>query len=400
MKTKIDEIKANKILDSRGNFTIKVTVKAGDIEGSFSVPAGASVGKYEAVSKDADSAIKSVKNEINGALKGLDVRDQKTIDSTLLKLDGTPDKSRLGANAILGTSIACVKTASQIAKKSLYEHLKTLAQIKPSQKLPFLFMNLINGGKHASSYLAFQEYMIVPLADSVEEALNIGTLIQKELKKFILESYSPFSLNIGDEGGYVIEAKSIREPLLILSKAIGALGLKEKVRLALDTAASSFYENGFYQVDGKKINAVELLDLYKDLHHEFNLFSIEDPFQEDDFQNFKELRGELVNGYVVGDDLTVTNPARLKEAVNSRSINAIIIKLNQIGSLTETLEVMKMARDNDIECIISHRSGETNDDFIADLVYAFGGFGLKAGAPRRGERVAKYNRLMEITKND
>jgi len=397
--SKITQIDAHKILDSRGNYTIKVMVSAGEVVADFSVPAGASVGTHEAISRDADSAVKAVKNELAPALKGYDPRDQREIDQLLLKLDGTPDKSRLGANAILGVSVACAKLASRLERMPVYQYLKTLAKIKPSRTIPYLFMNLINGGKHASSYIAFQEYMVVPVSETVDEALTIGTTIQKELRKIITESYSPFSLNIGDEGGYVIEGRSVREPLAMLQTTIASLGLKDKVRLAMDTAASSFYQDGFYEVDGKKIMPSELLELYKSLNHEFNIFSIEDPFYEEDFDGFRDLRGELVNGYVVGDDLTVTNPQRLQEAINKKSINAIIIKMNQIGTLSETFDVMKMARDNDIECIVSHRSGETNDDFIADLAYAFGVFGLKAGAPRRGERIAKYNRLWEIAKS-
>ncbi|MEK7192327.1 MAG: enolase C-terminal domain-like protein [Patescibacteria group bacterium] len=396
MAHKISNVEAREILDSRGNRTIRVGVWTGDHCGTFSVPAGASTGAYEAVSKDAKDAVRLVNTEIREALKGQDVNDQNKIDNTLIKLDGSDNKSRLGANSILGASIACAKTAAFSGKMEVYEYLRTLAKIKSSHRVPYLYMNLINGGKHASSFIAFQEYLVVPMVEDVEMALRMGADIQRALKDRLIKEYSPFSANIGDEGGYVPEAKTVREPLAILAETIGSLGLKNKVRLALDTASSSFYSKGLYEVDGQKLGKDELMELFKNLVKEFNIFSIEDPFEENDFESFTQLRAVMRDGYVVGDDLTVTNAKRLRQAIDKNSVNAIIIKPNQIGTLSETLAVMKLAGENGIECIVSHRSGETNDDFIADLAYAFGTFGLKTGAPRRGERVAKYNRLWEI----
>jgi len=265
--------------------------------------------------------------------------------------------------------------------------------------VPFLFMNLINGGKHAQSKLAFQEYMIVPQIENVEEALNIGTLILNDLKKLIVEKLGPQSANIGDEGGEVPDTADVRMPLSLLQEVIDKNNLSEKVKIALDIAASSFYENGKYLIGDKEFTAGQLLEEYLAITKQFPIiFSIEDPFFEEDFENFAKLK-EQFKGLVVGDDLTVTNIARLKQALAKKSINAIIIKPNQVGTLTETLQTMKMARDNGIECIVSHRSGETDDDFIADLSYAFGCLGLKSGAPQRGERVVKYNRLNLISKN-
>lgn len=405
---KITGADAEEILDSRGNPTLKVTIFAGENSGSFSVPSGASTGSYEALEKrDGDKnrfrglgvkqAIKSFKSEVLKVLKNKDARKQKEIDNALIDLDGTPNKKRLGANAILGASIACAKTAAKSEGLETFEYLRTLAKIKPSRKIPYLYLNLINAGKHASSHIAFQEYMIVPLADNVEQALIQTDKIRNLLRKKAVKRYSPFSANYGDEGGFVIEAKKVREPLELLSQAIEESGLKNKVRLAIDSAASSFYGKGKYDVDGKSISGGELLDIYKKLIRDFDIISIEDPFFEDDFSGFAELLKAGKKTKIIGDDLTVTNPVRLKKAVENKSVNGIIIKPNQIGTLSETLEVMKIARGNKIDCIVSHRSGETSDNFIADLAYAFGAFGLKAGAPNRGERVAKYNRLWKIT---
>ena len=401
----ITDVSVGEILDSRGNPTLKVRVSTNSSIGEFSVPSGASTGTHEAaekrdkeknrfrglgVKKTASSAEKIIRK----SLIGMDVRKQKEIDSLLIKLDGTPDKSNLGANAILGTSIACAKAAAAASGKQTFQYLAGLLGTKP--KTPYLYLNLINAGKHASSYLAFQEYMIVPLTGNAEESLIIADRIKSELRTSVIKKYGPFSANYGDEGGFVIQAEKVSEPLAILTDIIRKLKLEGKVGLAIDAAASSFFKNNRYEIDGGKITADQLLDLYRKLIKKFPIISIEDPFHEEDFGNFGKLL-ELEPGIkVIGDDLTVTNPARLARAISNKSMNGIIIKPNQIGTLTETMEVMKSADASRISCIISHRSGETNDDFIADLAYAFGSFGLKAGAPNRGERLAKYNRLLEI----
>jgi len=263
-------------------------------------------------------------------------------------------------------------------------------------------MNLINGGKHAHSKLPFQEYHVVPQTESIEEALDMGTKIFKALREKIDKEMAPSFSNVGDEGGatvdvgQTIETDDVFIPLTLLSETIDELELKGKVRLAMDVAASSFFENGNYAI-GKNLNSQELYEIYKEMLSKYDIMSIEDPFSEDEFNMFSQILKENNGLYIVGDDLTVTNTKRLEMAIAAKSINAIIIKPNQIGTLTETLNTMKLARDNDIECIVSHRSGETEDDFIADLAYAFRCFGLKSGAPNRGERVAKYNRLQHIT---
>lgn len=403
MQNKITKIIAEEIKDSRGNPTLKVVVSAGDVEGSFSVPSGASTGAHEAHElrdedgKGVKDAIDKVNNVIAPALVGQDVLNQKEIDKIMLGLDNTPNKDNLGGNAMIGVSIACSKVAAKVSRMEVFEYLRTLAEIKPSRKTPYLYMNLINGGKHAKNDLVFQEYHIVPDTEDVEEAVEIGILIQDTLKDLIRRDLGEESVTLGDEGGFAPKISDIRQPLFYLQTAIKQNDLEGKVRLALDVAATSFYENGMYKIDGKNVGKEELLTLYNSLIKEFNLLSIEDPFEEEDFESFKKLK-ENNKTIVVGDDLTVTNKNLLQIAIEKGSINAMIIKPNQIGTLSETLETMKLARDNNIELIVSHRSGETDDDFIADLAYAFNCFGLKSGAPLKPERKVKYDRLIKISK--
>ncbi|PIP68731.1 phosphopyruvate hydratase [Candidatus Nomurabacteria bacterium CG22_combo_CG10-13_8_21_14_all_32_8] len=423
MKNKITKITAEEIKDSRGNPTIKVTVFAcpllegcDDVSGSFSVPSGASTGIHEAhelrdpepeqarygAGDDGKGGMKKViwniENVIAPALIGQDVLNQKEIDQIMIELDGTPNKDNLSGNAIIGVSIACAKVAAKVYSLETFEYLRTLSEIRPSRKTPFLYMNLINGGKHAKNDLAFQEYHVVPDTENVSEAVEIGMKIQDSLKEIIFRGLGGDSLMLGDEGGFAPKISDIRKPLEYLSKAIKENNLEEKVRLALDVAASSFYSEGKYKVDGREITKEKLMDIYKSLIIEFNLLSIEDPFEEEDFESFRKLRENEKDFLVVGDDLTVTNTSLLEKAIEKGSINAMIIKPNQIGTLFETLETMKKARENDIELIVSHRSGETDDDFIADLAYAFGCFGLKSGSPLKAERKVKYDRLIKISK--
>jgi enolase len=418
MDKKITKIIAEEIKDSRGNPTIKVTVWVGNDSGSFAVPSGASTGAHEAHElrdpdeKGVKGVIEKVNNIIVPALIGQNVLNQEVIDGIMIKLDGTPNKDNLGGNAIIGTSIACAKVAAKVSSLETFEYLRTLAKIKPSQKVPYLYMNLINGGKHAKNNLAFQEYHVVPMVDDADKAVGMGIKIQNSLKEIIRRELGEESLVLGDEGGFAPKISDIKKPLEFLKKAIEENNLEKKVRLALDVASSSFYQpastqggNGMYKVDGKEISKEELMNIYNSLIVKFNLFSIEDPFNEEDFESFRKLKEshkKLFNRkaslLVVGDDLTVTNIILLQKAIEKESINAMIIKPNQIGTLTETLDTMKKARENGIELIISHRSGETNDDFIADLAYAFGCFGLKSGSPLKPERKVKYDRLIKISK--
>lgn len=298
---------------------------------------------------------------------------------------------------MIGVSIACAKVAAKVSDQEVFRYLRTLAEMKPSKKVPHLYMNLINGGKHAKNGLAFQEYHIVPDTENVSEAVEIGIKVQNTLKEIINRELGEDSLVLGDEGGFAPKISDIKKPLLYLQETIKEDNLEDKVRLALDVAASSFYKNGLYKIDGKNISKEELMGIYDSLIKEFNLLSIEDPFNEEDFENFKRLKEKNKNLLVLGDDLTVTNKELLQKAIEESSVNAMIIKPNQIGTLSETLETMKLARENNIELIVSHRSGETDDDFIADLAYAFNCFGLKAGAPQKAERMLKYKRLIQIT---
>ena len=395
----IDKIFAEEIKDSRGKSTIKVTVYSDDKSASFSVPSGASTGAHEAYVIENAKAIKNINEIIAPVLIGKNIENQKEIDEFLINLDGTKNKSKLGGNTIIGVSIAIVKTAAKVKGMEVFEYLRTIVEVKLLQrKTPYLYMNLINGGKHTHNNLAFQEYHVVPDTQNASEAVQIGITIQNSVKEIILGKYGKESLVLGDEGGYAPKITDIREPLVILSDVMEKNNLTGKVRLALDVAASSFYKDGNYIIGNKNVPKEELMSIYKNLINEFNLLSIEDPFNEEDFEGFANLKIQNPNLKVVGDDLTVTNVERLQMAIDKKSINAMIIKPNQIGTLSETLATMKLARENNIELIVSHRSGETDDDFIADLAYAFGCFGLKSGAPSKPERKVKYGRLIEISK--
>jgi enolase len=404
MKSEIEKIWAEEIEDSRGNPTLQVFVQAGGEVGAFSVPSGASTGVREAYElRDPNGqgirlAIEKVNEVISPILLGQDVLQQKEIDRRMLELDGTPNKNNLGGNSMVGVSIASAKAAAKISGLENYAYLRNLAEIKPSRKIPLLYMNLINGGKHARNNLVFQEYQVVPYSEKVEEALEIGIRVQNSLKKIIGRELGPVSLVLGDEGGYAPPITNVRKPLEYLSKALRENSLENKARLALDVAASSFYDSGKYKVDGKSLSRKELLNLFSSLIKEFNLLSIEDPFAQEDFDGFQKLKEAETNLMVIGDDLTVTNKTLLQKAIEDKSVSGIIIKPNQIGTLTETLETMQLARENGVELIISHRSGETDDDFIADLAFAFGCFGLKAGSPLKPERMVKYQRLIKISK--
>lgn len=400
----ITKIVAEEIKDSRGNPTLKVAVFVGNLSESFSVPSGASTGAHEAHElrdddgKGVNNAIDKINTVIAEALIGKDVQNQKEIDEIMIKLDGTLNKDNLGSNSMIGVSIACAKVAASVLKMEVFEYLRTLKEIKPSRSVPHLYMNLINGGKHAKNDLAFQEYHVVSNTEDITEAVNIGIKIQNSLKEIIGGELGIESLVLGDEGGFAPKINDIRKPLEFLSEAIKRNNLSDKVRLALDVAASSFYMDGVYKIGDKKVSKEELLYIYKKLISEFNLLSIEDPFDEEDFESFKNLKEGNIGLLVVGDDLTVTNKVLLKEALDKGSVNAIIIKPNQIGTLSEVLETMQLARENDVNIIVSHRSGETNDDFIADLAYAYGCYGLKSGSPIKSERMVKYERLIKITK--
>lgn len=404
MQNKIDKIEVKEIKDSRGNPTISVQVFSGIYSGAFSVPSGASTGAHEAHElRDEDGkGVKSVIEKINTIiapkLLGMDILDGRAIDNIMIEMDATLNKSNLGGNAMIGISIACTKLAAQVSKLEVFQYVNQLFPVKQDSEKLHLFVNLINGGKHAHNNLAFQEYHIVTFTDDIEEAVGMSLKIQEVLEKIILEELGRDSVLLGDEGGFAPKLSDVREPLVFLSRAIKECGFENKVRLALDVAASSFYQNGVYRINNKDITKEELLFLYDSLIKEFDIFSIEDPFFEEDFDSFRILKEKHSGLIVVGDDLTVTNKSLLEKAIQNKSINAMIIKPNQIGTVSEMIETINIAIKNHIKLIISHRSGETNDDFIADLAYALKSFGIKTGSPRKIERMVKYERLIKISK--
>jgi enolase len=406
MNKKITNITAEQIFDSRKNPTLKVSVYVGDIVSSFEVPSGASTGKYEAYElrdgqsgkSDVLSAVEKIQTEIKESLLVLDVDQQKQIDDTMINIDGTIQKTNLGGNSMIGVSIACAKTASKVMNMEVYEYLKTITSIESSRKEPFLYFNLINGGKHANTKLAFQEYHIVPQVETSEESVEISKNIQKKLDEILESKFG--AITKGDEGGVALDVEDVFIPLMFLKKAVEESGYVDKIKYALDVAASSFYDHDaeVYKFMGKDWTKDEMINLYEKICNDFPMISIEDPFDEEDFESFTTLQAKIGDVKLIGDDLTVTNSIRLQRAINHKSIKGIIIKPNQIGTLSETLATMKLARENNIDCIISHRSGETMDDFIGDLAVAFGCFGIKAGAIGPKERNVKYERIIKITK--
>ncbi|KKS25210.1 MAG: Enolase [Candidatus Yanofskybacteria bacterium GW2011_GWA1_44_21] len=403
---RIRNISVEKILNSRSDFTISVTVVTENGRGTFSVPSGASTGSREAHEiKDINRSIANINGIVAPKLIGADAQNQSEIDSILQEMDGSQDKSNLGGNVLIGVSVACAKAAAKSLNLEPWQYLRGIEDMKTSRPVPYLFFNLINGGKHARSKLPFQEYHIVPQTMSVSESLEISSAVMKNVRDIVASEMSQSYANLGDEGGVtidtgeIVDTDDVKKPLQILTHAIQNTGYSSMTRLSMDVAASTFYMNNSYQIGGMSMTASDLATIYSEMTRDFDIMAIEDPFEENDFVSFRNLKNSHSGLYVVGDDLTVTNPGMLNKALKEDSINSIIIKPNQIGTLTETLQTMKIARENNIECIVSHRSGETDDDFIADLSYAFGCFGLKAGAPNRGERIAKYNRLLHISTN-
>lgn len=404
MSATIKHIIGTTILDSRGNPTLSIEVECSDgSKGAFSVPSGASTGAHEAHElRDNEThhgsvirALTHLEKDIAPQLVGFDVTDQEKIDRFLISLDGTPNKEHFGGNTLIGISIACIKAAAASEKQELWKYLNMnyFADRKPA--FPRLYANLINGGKHViGTDLAFQEYLVVPKTDNVAEASHIVREIQDRLDVVVTEQFG--KVKKGDEGGYALPMRDVETPLQLLNDVLHYLKLRDRVDFALDVAASSFYKEGNYLIGGVEYDEAGLVSLIENLAHQYGFLSIEDPFNEESFESFAELRERLPHILFVGDDLTTTNKERLATAISSKSISAIIIKPNQIGTLTETIETMKLAHDNDIKCIVSHRSGETMDTFIADLAYASAAFGIKLGAHGPKEREAKYERLKEI----
>ena len=406
--SKIDVVGAREILDSRGNPTIEVEVLLeDDAFGRAAVPSGASTGAFEAhESRDGDksryqgkgvlNAVNAVLDEVNEAVEGIDSADQRAVDAALIALDGTPNKERIGANAILGVSLANARAAAESAELQLYEYLGDNKGVT----LPVPLMNIINGGAHADTGVDIQEFMIVPLgAETYGEALRWGVEVYHTLKSLL--HAQGLSTGLGDEGGFAPELPTNAAALDLISEAIAKAGytLGKDIALALDVAATEFYDeaSGSYKFEGKQLSTDEMIAYYEGLVAKYPLVSIEDPLAEDDWAGWTKITaalGEKVQ--LVGDDLYVTNPARLQKGIDEKAGNAILVKVNQIGTLTETRDAVELAQSNGMKAIISHRSGETEDTFIADLAVATNAGQIKTGAPARSERVAKYNQLLRI----
>ena len=404
----IIDIQARQILDSRGKPTIEVDVILED--GSFgraAVPAGASTGAYEAVElRDGDKkyfsgfsvlkAVDNVNHEIFKSLSGTNALDQRSIDSDLIELDGTENKSRLGANAILGVSLAIARAGADSTELPLWRYLGGLN----SYLLPTPMMNILNGGVHADNKLNIQEFMIMPIgAECFSDSIQMGSEIFHALKSELMQK--GLATSVGDEGGFAPDLNNTSEALDFLSKAIEVAGysLGEDIVIALDAAASEFYRDGKYYLsgEGKTLTSKQMINMWTELTSNYPIVSIEDPLSEDDWDGFKELTsliGESVQ--IVGDDLFVTNPDRLVRGIKEKSANAILIKVNQIGTLTETFNAISLAQKSGYGVIISHRSGETEDHFIADLAVASNAGQIKTGSMSRSDRLSKYNQLLRI----
>jgi len=409
--TSITNIKAREILDSRGNPTIEVSVFAGEFIGTAAVPSGASTGIHEALElrdngkrylgMGVQKAIKNVEKKIKPLLLGKDCSNQKKIDSLMLEMDGTKNKTKLGANAILGVSLACARLSAELNNQYLYEYINSLLVVDIPLKMPKLFFNVINGGKHADNSLSFQEFMIVPQFDTLQKNIQAGSEIYHILKRDLHKKYGKGTTNVGDEGGFAPEQlHSAPEALDMLMTAIKDAGYTGKVGIAIDCASSEFYQKGKYVVDGKRLTKEALLDYYLKLLKKYPIISLEDPFEQEDFSGFAVLKkavyGMKKKVQIVGDDLTVTNIQRIQRAVQEKSCDCLLLKVNQIGTLTEALDAVRLAYQHNWKVMVSHRSGETEDTFISDLAVGIGSGQMKAGAPCRGERTAKYNRLLRI----
>ncbi|PWN52024.1 enolase [Violaceomyces palustris] len=413
----IVKIQARMILDSRGNPTVEVDLHTAKGLFRAAVPSGASTGIHEAVElrdgekenwngKGVSKAISNVNDVIAPALieAGIPVTSQKEIDDFLIKLDGTPNKGKLGANAILGVSIAVAKAGAGEKGLELYAYLAELAGVKAPYVLPAPALNVINGGSHAGNALAFQEFMIVPTgAQTFTEAIKIGTEVYHTLKKVINAKYGIDATNVGDEGGFAPNVQSADEALEILSESIKKAGYEGKVHISLDVASSEFYKDGKYDLDFKNPNSdpskwltgKELADVYLGYIKKYPITSIEDPFDQDDWEAWSHLRANA-GVTIIGDDLTVTNPLRIKTAIEKKACNGLLLKINQIGTISESIQAAQLSQSDNWAVMVSHRSGETEDTTISDLVVALGVGIIKTGAPCRSERTAKYNALLRI----
>ena len=401
----IEALGAREILDSRGNPTVEVEVLLEDgTAARAAVPSGASTGAFEAVElrdggkrylgKGVEKAIKNVNDVIAPEVIGLDAQDQRLVDQTMIDLDGTKNKAKLGANAILGVSLAVAKASAEHADLSLFKYVGG----NNAHVLPVPMMNILNGGAHADTNVYIQEFMVAPIgADTFKESLRWGAEIYHSLKSVLKKR--GLATSIGDEGGFAPNLDSNRAALDLILEAVDLAGFKagKEIALAMDVAATEFYENGKYDFEGKQLTSAEMIAYYAELVSAYPLVSIEDPLDEDDWDGWAAITKELgAKVQLVGDDLFVTNPERLRRGISAGTANAMLVKVNQIGSLTETLDAVEMAHRAGYRNMMSHRSGETEDVTIADLAVATNCGQIKTGAPARSERVAKYNQLLRI----
>lgn len=403
MTFEIEKIHAREILDSRGNPTIEVDVWTEYGFGRAAIPSGASTGTHEAVElrdggdrydgKGVQKAMKNVNEVIAPELIGIDVCNQRGIDRLMIELDNTPNKANLGANAILGVSLGAAKAAADTLEVPLYRYLGGVN----ATQLPVPSLNVLNGGQHAGNDLAIQEFMILPKgADRFSEGLRMAAETYHALGRILDGKYGAGATNVGFEGGYAPPLNKTTDALDALMSSLDATGYEEEIGIGMDAAATSFYSNGSYAIDGKNLSGGEMVDLYADLVETYPIVLIEDPFEEEAFEDFAALTARLRRTIIVGDDIYVTNVERLAKGIEMKATNALLLKLNQIGTVSEAFDAARMAFRNGYKVMASHRSAETEDSALADVTVALGAEMLKTGAPARSERNAKYNQLLRI----
>jgi enolase len=404
----ITRVWSREVLDSRGNPTVEAQVETDAVVVTAIAPSGASTGTFEALElRDGDTryggkgvqkAVRNVRELISPKLKGMDVTGLKAIDEAMIELDGTDNMSRLGGNATTAVSYAAAKAGAILKGVELHEHLGSSSKV-----LPVPCMNVINGGKHAGSNLKIQEFMIVPCGvPSFTESLRVGAEVYQALKGVLKKSMGPMSINVGDEGGFAPAFDTSRQAMDVLLKAIEVAGYSpgKEVYLAMDAAASEFYSKGVYELDGRKMSAGEIVDFYVSLSKEYPLISLEDPVMEDDFDTMTLMTAKVGDKIqLVGDDLFVTNPQRLRTGIDAKAGNAMLLKVNQIGTISEAMRAAEICFDHGYNVMVSHRSGESEDTTMADIAVALECGQIKSGAPARTERTAKYNRLLRVEEN-
>jgi len=402
---KIENVWAREVLDSRGNPTVEAEIRIGGHKITAIAPSGASTGTFEALElrdggsryggKGVQMAVENIRREIDKALRGMDPCDQQSIDRAMIELDGTGNKSRLGGNAITAVSLAAARAGAMVENVPLYEHIG-----QDGVTLPVPMFNIINGGKHAGGRLAIQEFMVIPAgAPSFTECLRMSAEVYMSLKALLKKKYGASAINIGDEGGFAPSLDTSSEAMDVIIQAVEEAGyvMGKEVGLALDAASSEFFQDGRYHLDNKSLDEGELIDHYTQMVDSYPLLSIEDPFQEEAFAATADMTRKLGSRLqIVGDDIFVTNTRRLSKGIEMGAANALLLKVNQIGTVTESQEAAQMSFLAGYNVVVSHRSGESEDSTIADLAVGWGSGQIKTGAPARGERTAKYNRLLRI----